>query len=91
MVKSIFIRIISSISKNSGYHKFKCKYEVLLSKAFLFQAIQFNQTVIIQTIQFSISINFVYKKLNLKTVQFQKIQFNVSKVSMSKILLLKTI
>ena len=34
--------------------QFKCK------KKFLFQAIQFSQTVLIQTIQFSISIDFVY-------------------------------
>ena len=36
--------------------QFKCKYTVYLSKTFLFQEIQFNQTVLIQTIQFSISI-----------------------------------
>ena len=33
--------------------QFKCKYKVYLSKTFLFQAIQFSQTVLIQTIQFS--------------------------------------
>ena len=37
-------------------------------KHFLFQAIQFSQTVRIQTIQFSISIDFVYTQLNIKTV-----------------------
>ena len=31
-----------------------------------------------QTIQFSISINFVYTKLNIKTVLFQAIQFSIS-------------
>ena len=31
-----------------------------LSKTFLFQAFQFSQTVLIQTIKFSISIDFVY-------------------------------
>ena len=35
--------------------QFKCKYTVYLSKTLLFQAIQFSQTVLIRTIQFSIS------------------------------------
>ena len=35
--------------------QFKCKYTVYLPKTFLFQAIQFSQTTLIQTIQFSIS------------------------------------
>ena len=39
--------------------QFKCKYTVYLSKKFLFQAIQFNQTVLIQTIQFSIIMQLV--------------------------------
>ena len=34
--------------------KFKCKY-ILTVKTFLFQAIQFSKEVLIQTIQFSIS------------------------------------
>ncbi len=55
-----------------------------MSKTFLFQAIQFSQTVLIQTIQFSISIDFVYTQLNVKTVLFQTIQFSISTVSMSK-------
>ena len=38
--------------------QFKFKYTVYLSKTFLFQAIQFSQTVLIQTIQFSISTQF---------------------------------
>ena len=38
--------------------QFKCKYTVWLSETFLFQAIQFNQTVLIQTIQLSISMQF---------------------------------
>ena len=53
-------------------------------KTFLFEAIQFSRTVLIQPIQFSISIDLVYTQLNVKTVLFQKIQFNVSTVSMSK-------
>ena len=48
----------------------------------LFQAIQFSQTVIIQPIQFDISIEFVYTQLNDKTVLFQTIQLTT--VSMSK-------
>ena len=39
-------------------------------KTFLFKAIQFIQTVLIQTIQFSVSIDFVYTQLNVKTVQY---------------------
>ena len=55
-----------------------------LYEIFLFQAIQFSQIVLIQTILFSISIDFVYTQLNVKTVLFQTIQFSVSTVSMSK-------
>ena len=62
-----------------------------MSKTFLFQAIQFSQTVPIQTIQFSISMDFVYIELNVKTVLFQTIQLSVSTVSMSKIVPFQTI
>ena len=37
-----------------------------LKKTFLFQAIQFSQTVLIQTVHFSISIVFVHTQLNIK-------------------------
>ena len=37
--------------------QFKCKYS--LSKSFLFQAIQFSQIVLIQTIQFSMNMQLV--------------------------------
>ena len=47
----------------------KCKYS-LLSKAVLFQAFQFGQAVLIQLIQFSISTDFVYTQLNVKTVLY---------------------
>ena len=63
----------------------------LIVKIFLFQAIQISQTVLIQTIQFSISIVFVYTPLNVKTVLFQTVQFNVNTVSMSKTVLFETI
>ena len=36
----------------------------------LFQAIQFSQAVLIQLIQFSKSIDFVYTRLNVKTVLY---------------------
>ena len=36
----------------------------------LFEAIQFIQTVLIQPIQFSIIIDFVYTQLNVKTVLY---------------------
>ena len=41
-----------------------------LSKTFLFQAIQFSQTVEIQLIQFSISTGFIHTQLNVKTVLY---------------------
>ena len=37
-----------------------------MSKTFLFQVIQFIQTVLIQVIQFSISTDFVNTQLNVK-------------------------
>ena len=43
-----------------------------------FYAIQFRQTVLIQTIQFSISIVFVYTQLNVETVLFQPILWSIS-------------
>ncbi len=45
--------------------QFKCK-----SKTYLFQAIQFIQTVLIQLIQFSVSIDFVCTQLNVKAVLY---------------------
>ena len=47
---------------------FQIIFKYRLLKIFLFQAIQFSQTVLIQPIQFSISIDFVYTQLNVKTV-----------------------
>ena len=38
--------------------QFNCKYNLIV-KTFLFQAFQFSQTVLIQTIQFSISMQLV--------------------------------
>ena len=38
--------------------QFKCKYSLIV-KEFLFQATQFSQTVLIQTIQFIISMHLV--------------------------------
>ena len=37
-----------------------------------------SNTVLFQTIQFSISIDFVYTQLNVKTILFQTIQFSIS-------------
>ena len=45
---------------------------------------QFSQAVLIQLIQFSISTDFVYTQLNVKTVLYQTIQFTVNTVSLSK-------
>ena len=47
--------------------QFNCPQKII------FQAIQFIQTVLIQPIQFSISIDFVYKQLNVKTVLYETI------------------
>ena len=60
-------------------------------KTFLFQVIQFSQTVRIKTIQFSISVVFDYTQLNVKTILFQTIHFNVGTVSMLKAFLFQTI
>ena len=57
-----------------------------MSKTFLFQDIQFSQTVLIQTIQLSIQKLFLFKQFSLalvhslkvKTVLFQAIQFSIS-------------
>ena len=46
--------------------QFKYKYSLIV-KNFLFQAIQFSQAVLIQLIQFGISADFVYTRLNIKT------------------------
>ena len=45
----------------------------------------------IQQIQFSISIDFAYSLLNVKTVLFQAIQISICTVSMSKTVLFQTI
>ena len=49
----------------------------------LIQAIQLSQTVLIQKIQFRISIDFVYKQLNVKIFPFQTIQFIIQNSSIS--------
>ena len=66
--KFIFIQINGYISNNFVKHKCSVK----LSKSFLFQAIQFNQTDLIQTIYFSISIVFVYTQLISKQFCFKQ-------------------
>ncbi len=48
-----------------------------MSKAFLFQTIQFIQAVLIQLIQFSLRTNFVYT-VKGQTVLYITIQFSVS-------------
>ena len=47
--------------------QFKCKYSLIV-KTFLFQANQFSQAILIQQLQFSISIDFVYTQLHVRTV-----------------------
>ena len=63
----------------------------MLSKTFLFHAILFSQTVLIQTFQFIMRIAFILSQLNLKTVLFQTIQVSVSTISISKPCLFQTI
>ena len=60
--------------------QFKYNYSLIV-KNILFQAIQFSQVVLIQL---SISIDFVYTQLNVKTVLYKTNQFRVSTVSISK-------
>ena len=60
----LFQTIQSSIST-----QFKCQ-NCFIVKTFLFQAIQFSQAVIIQLIQFSISTDFLYAQLNVKTILY---------------------
>ena len=63
MSKTVQFQIIQfSISS-----QFECKYSLIL-KTFLFRVIQFSQAVLIQLIQFSISIDFSYTQLYVKTV-----------------------
>ena len=62
-----------------------------MSKIFRFQAIQFSQSLLVQTIQFSTSIVLVYTQLNVKIVLFKTIQPCVSTVSVSKTVLFKII
>ena len=61
------------------------------SQTFSFQVIQFIQTVLIQLIQSSISIDFVYTQLNAKIVLYKTILLSVSTVSMSKTLPFKAV
>ena len=60
------------------YVQFNCE------KHFYFE---FSQAVLIQLIQFSISADFIYTQLHVKTVTCQTIQFSVNTVSMSKTVL----
>ncbi len=55
--------------------QFKCKNSLIV-KTFLFRAIQFSQAILLQLIQFSISTDFVYTRLNDQTVLFLTIQIS---------------
>ena len=56
---------------------------VLTSKIFLFQDIQFRQTLLVQTFHFSKTKGFVSIELNVKIFQFQTIQLGMSNVNNS--------
>ena len=73
---SIFQIIQSSIST-----QFKCKYTLYF----------FNQIVLVQMIQFSISTGFICAQLNVKTVLYKANQFSVNTVSKSKTVTFQTI
>ena len=47
-----------------------CNAKLIFMKIVLFQAIQFFLRVLIQLIQFSISTDFIYTQLNVKTVLY---------------------
>ena len=66
-------------------------YTGQLSKKILFQTIQSSQTVLLQIIQFSISIVFIHTQLNVKTIIFQIIQFSINIVFFRTQLNIKTI
>ena len=51
-----------------SYHQFSMSTQFV--KTFLFQAFRFRQTILIQTIQFSVSIDFLHTQLNVKTVLY---------------------
>ena len=60
-------------TNNQFYFKwFSLAWVHSLPKTFLFQAIQFSQTVLIQPSPFSMSIDFFNTQLNVKTVLFFK-------------------
>ena len=69
--KSIFMKIVLfqkiqfSIST-----QLKCKYSLIVKKTFYFKFIQFSQAVVIQLIRFSISTDFVYIHLNVKSILY---------------------
>ena len=60
-------------------------------KYFYFKLFKFSQTILIQTIQFCISINILHTQLNVKTVLFQITQFSISTVSMLKTVLFQAV
>ncbi len=50
--------------------QFNMSIQFNCQKTFLYQANHFSQTVLIQPIQFFISMDFIYTQSNVKTVQF---------------------
>ena len=81
--KSIFIQIHTSNSNSSVQYKYSAIYQ----KHFYFKLLSLVKQFSIQTIQFSVSIVFVYTQLNVKILLFQTTQFTVSTVQMSKTVL----
>ena len=47
--------------------QFEYKYTIKLTKSFRFQAIQFSQNVLIQTIQISFSMQFTYQNSSISS------------------------
>ena len=72
----LFIRVYKKAeTKNNKYSNRKLQrilgpFKPGIKMATKFQGIQFSQAVLIQLIQFSISTDFVYTQLNVKTVLY---------------------
>ena len=62
--------------KNFQTIQFSINTQFICQKAFLFQAIQFSERVLIQTLQLSMRIVFVYPQLNVHSVILRRIPFS---------------
>ena len=70
--------------------QFSMSTQFIFQKHFYFNLFSLVK-VLIQSVQFSKSIDFVYTQLNVKTVLYLIIQFSISTISMSKTVSFQTI